>query len=178
MHPLSPLQGEVYYLRCLLLMVPGPTSFEDLRTVDGVRHDTFENACYARGIITRDNEWELCFDEASHFQTGWYLRRLLISAMVYGGLADASSIWEKFGDVLREELTYKICQKRLFCDPSIDRPDLDYDLFLIYKDLLNEEVDYEQGPLAKYNLPNFQNNWETDQHPNTLSMRERHYDRE
>lgn len=63
MHPLSPLQGEVYYLRCLLLMVPGPTSFEDLRTVNGVRHDTFENACYARGIINRDNEWELCFDK-------------------------------------------------------------------------------------------------------------------
>jgi hypothetical protein len=83
MHPLSPLQGEVYYLRCFLLMVPGPSSFEDLRTVNGVRHDTFENACYTRGIITRDNEWELCFDKACHFQTGWYLRRLLISAMVW-----------------------------------------------------------------------------------------------
>jgi hypothetical protein len=102
----------------------------------------FGNACYARGIITRDNEWELCFDEASHFQTGWYLRRLLISAMVYGGLADASSIWEKFGHVLCEGLTYTIRQKRLFCD----RPNLDYGLFLIHKDLLNEEVEDEQGP--------------------------------
>jgi hypothetical protein len=63
--------------------------------------------------------------------------------MVYGGLADASSIWEKFGDVLCEELTYKIRQKRLYCDPSITRPDLDYGLFLIHKDLLNEEVDHE-----------------------------------
>ena len=96
MHPVSPLQGDVYYLRCLLAVVPGPTSFEDLRTVDGVCHDTFQEACYARGIIARDNEWELCFAEACEFRTGWYLRRLLISAMVYGGLADAGPIWEKF----------------------------------------------------------------------------------
>ena len=177
MHPLSPLQGEVYYLRCLLLMVPGPTSFEDLRTVNGVCHDTFENACYARGIISRDNEWELCFEEASHFQTGWYLRRLLISAMVYGGLADASPIWEKFKDDLCEGLTYTIRHKRLFCDPSIERPDLDYGLFLIHKDLLNEEVEDFQGPLAKYNLPDFQNNWETHQNSNPLIAREQDHDR-
>ena len=78
--------------------------------------------------------------------------------MVYGGLDDASSVWEKFGDDFCDGLTYTISQKRLFCDPSINRPDLDYGLFLIHKDLLNEEVDHEQGPLAKYNLPNFQNN--------------------
>jgi len=70
MHPVSPLQGDVYYLRCLLSVVSGPTSFEDLRTVDEVCYDTFQHACYARGIITRDNEWELCFEEASQFQTG------------------------------------------------------------------------------------------------------------
>jgi hypothetical protein len=29
-------------------------------------------------------------------------------------------------------------------------------------DLLNE-VEHERGPLAKYNPPNFQNNWETRQ---------------
>jgi hypothetical protein len=115
MHPISPLQGDIYYLRCLLSVVPGPTGFEDLRTVDGVCHDTFQEACYARGIITRDNEWELCFAEAREFQTGWYLRRLLISAMVYGGLADAGPIWEKFQDDFCERLTDTITDKRLPC---------------------------------------------------------------
>ena len=71
--------------------------------------------------------------------------------MVYGGLDDASSVWEKFGDDFCDGLTYTISQKRLFCDPST----LDYGLFLIHKDLLNEEVEHDQGHLAKYNLPNF-----------------------
>lgn len=37
----NPLQGEKFYLRLLLTIVPGSTSFEDLRTVDGLVHLTF-----------------------------------------------------------------------------------------------------------------------------------------
>jgi hypothetical protein len=44
------------------------------------------------------HEWELCFAEACDFRTGWYLRRLLISATMYDRLADALSIQEGFGD--------------------------------------------------------------------------------
>ena len=176
MHPVSPLQGDVYYLRCLLSVVPGPASFEDLRTVDGVCHDTFQEACYARGIITRDNEWELCFAEAREFQTGWYLRRLLISAMVYGGLADAGPIWEKFQDAFCERLTDTITNKRLI-HPAMPRPDLDYGLWLIHMELLREEVDHEDTPLLKYNLPKFTHHWETHEEPNPLIRNERDYDR-
>jgi hypothetical protein len=70
MYSLSPLQWDIYYLRCLLSVMPGPTSFDDLRTVDGVCYETFEDACYARGIISNDNERELCFAEAADFRTG------------------------------------------------------------------------------------------------------------
>ena len=119
--------------------------------MDGVCHDTFQEACYARGIIARDNEWELC-----EFRTGWYLRRVLISAMVYGGLADAKPIWEKFKGSFCEGLGHIIDNKGLYCDPSIDR-ELDYGLFLIHTELLKEEVDHEDTPLLRYNLPKFAN---------------------
>jgi hypothetical protein len=49
--------------------------------------------------------------------------------MVNGGLSDASAIWEKFRDDFCEGLTYTIAQNRLICDPTIDRPDVDYGLF-------------------------------------------------
>jgi hypothetical protein len=98
--------------------------------------------------------------------------------MVYGGLSDASTIWEKFRDDFCEGLTYTITQKRLICDPTIDRPDVDYGLFLIHKELLKEEVDHVLGPLAKYHLPGFQNDWEPDQHSNPLIRHELDYDRQ
>ena len=40
MYYVPPSAGEKYYLRRLLLEVAGPMSFEDLKTVDGVLHDT------------------------------------------------------------------------------------------------------------------------------------------
>ena len=47
----SPKAGEKFYLRTLLNYVPGPTSFQDLK--DG--HDTYLEACVARGILRSDN---------------------------------------------------------------------------------------------------------------------------
>ena len=38
----TPNSGERFYLRLLLTVVKGPTSFESLRTVDGVIYETFK----------------------------------------------------------------------------------------------------------------------------------------
>ena len=37
----SPNSGERFYLQTLLTVVPGPTSFDDLKTVNGVLYPTF-----------------------------------------------------------------------------------------------------------------------------------------
>lgn len=47
----NPVHGERYYLRLLLLHVPGPSSFDDLRMVNGRACGTFEEACRARGLL-------------------------------------------------------------------------------------------------------------------------------
>jgi hypothetical protein len=56
----SPQAGERFFLRTLLTKVKGATSFESLRTFQGVIHDTFLAACVARGLYEDDNEWEFC----------------------------------------------------------------------------------------------------------------------
>ena len=52
MYFIKPMAGEVFYLRLLLTVVKGPTSFEDLRTVPGHPEPfpTFHGACLARGL--------------------------------------------------------------------------------------------------------------------------------
>jgi len=50
MYSVHPSAGERFFLRLLLIAVPGPTSFEDLRTHDGIVHPTFRDACIARGL--------------------------------------------------------------------------------------------------------------------------------
>jgi hypothetical protein len=60
----SPSVGEQYILRTLLTKVKGVISFEALRTVDGVVHDTFKSACIALGLYDLDDEWNACLEEA------------------------------------------------------------------------------------------------------------------
>lgn len=45
-----PGSGQLYYLRTLLNYCKGPTSFEDIKTVNNVVLKTFKDACYARGL--------------------------------------------------------------------------------------------------------------------------------
>lgn len=65
-----PSAGERYYLRMLLNVVKGATSFEDIRTVNGVLHPTFRSACTALGLLGDYKEWE----ELQHIRTELYVK--------------------------------------------------------------------------------------------------------
>jgi hypothetical protein len=54
---------ERYYLQMLLNCIKGATSYEHLRTVDGIEHDTFKDACIAMGLLADDNEWHQALEE-------------------------------------------------------------------------------------------------------------------
>jgi hypothetical protein len=46
-----------YFLRLLLHHVPGAKSYADIRTVDGVVYDTYQQAARARGLLETDEEF-------------------------------------------------------------------------------------------------------------------------
>ncbi len=47
---------EAFHLRVLLNEVPGPTSYQDLLTVEGEQRETFTESCRARGLLQDDKE--------------------------------------------------------------------------------------------------------------------------
>ena len=71
-----PTCGEFYYLRILLNHVKGPTSYEDIKTVDGVFYSTFKQTCYAMGLLDDDNEYIEAIKEASLWASAHCLRQL------------------------------------------------------------------------------------------------------
>jgi hypothetical protein len=70
MYYAHPTSGEHYYLRMLLNYVKGATSYEHLRIVDGIKHDTSKDACIAMGLFVDNNEWHQALEEASLWASG------------------------------------------------------------------------------------------------------------
>ena len=78
-----PAEGERYFIHVLLNNVAGATSYEHLRTVDGVLLPSFCEATERRGLIEEDNTLDECLAEATLFQMPSSLRRLFAIILVF-----------------------------------------------------------------------------------------------
>lgn len=50
---IHPSAGDLYYLRILVNVIRGPTSFDALYTVGDVTFEAFRDVCYVRGLLDR-----------------------------------------------------------------------------------------------------------------------------
>ena len=73
-YSISPRKSELYHLRLLLLNVPGATSFQHLRTVNGVPHATFTAAARALNLVENGQQWYDAMAEAAQHQMPYQLR--------------------------------------------------------------------------------------------------------
>ena len=89
-------EGERYHLRQLLNKVKGPTSYEDLRTLDGVVHPTFKAAAIAHGLLQDDDEWDRCLQNSILNCMPGQICGLFAILLVYANLTDPKSLFEKF----------------------------------------------------------------------------------
>ncbi|XP_017221484.1 uncharacterized protein LOC108198232 [Daucus carota subsp. sativus] len=71
--------GEVWFLRLLLTKVRGPTSFEKLRTVNGICYESFRDACKEYGLLDDDKEWHEVLDQCSSGGLPPQIRQLLFT---------------------------------------------------------------------------------------------------
>ncbi|CAH1424037.1 unnamed protein product [Lactuca virosa] len=99
----NPAEGERYYLHVLLCHVRGPTCFEDLYTVNNVRHPTFRKAALERGLIETDDSLSQCLAEASLFQFPNALRRLFATILVFCDPGDVRKLWNAHYSSLSED---------------------------------------------------------------------------
>lgn len=93
--------GERFYLRLLLLRVPGATSWEHLRTTGhGTPTETiwptFKDACQAHGLLDNDEEWEATIREAGTFATASSLRALFATLLAFNGVHHPAALWDTF----------------------------------------------------------------------------------
>ena len=71
----------------------GATSYEDLRTVDGVIQPSFREAAEKRGLIEEDSSLDECLSEAALYQMPSSLRRLFATILVFCEPSDVFALW-------------------------------------------------------------------------------------
>ncbi|KAJ1295317.1 hypothetical protein BS78_01G215000 [Paspalum vaginatum] len=99
-----PASGERYYLRMLLNTAKGCTSFEDIRTVNGVVHSSYKSACLALGFLKDDKEWIECIEEASNWASGIQLRQLFATILCHCEITDPNRLWELKWEALSKDI--------------------------------------------------------------------------
>ncbi|CAJ0964349.1 unnamed protein product [Ranitomeya imitator] len=102
---ISLTDGKLYYLRLLLLHVRGAKSYADLRTVNGVVHDTYKNACIDLHLLEDDSQWEDGITNAIVFQMPYQLSKLFAIICVYGEAAKPLALWQKYKTEFMEDYT-------------------------------------------------------------------------
>ena len=155
-----PSAGERYFLRLLLTVRAGCTSFEDLRTIEGEIHATFKAACAAMGLLEDDGVWVKTFDECSGSASGFALRGLFVTALTMGGLVDAPAIWNRYREHFCDDLAYRLLAMPDMSDlqrdgEALEHASFDYGLFLIRENLLQHGKS-----LDDFDLPAPTRQWE------------------
>ncbi|CAK9303228.1 unnamed protein product [Gordionus sp. m RMFG-2023] len=106
MYTVDPKSGERFFLRLLLLHVVGATSFEYLRTVNGVLYNTFKEAAFKRNLLVDDKEWEAFMEEASTFLMPIQLRQSFAFICIFCQPENPNNLWEKFKKCMIEDFAH------------------------------------------------------------------------
>ncbi|XP_066391946.1 uncharacterized protein [Miscanthus floridulus] len=132
---INPSCGELYYLRMLLNVAKGATSYTDLRTINGVLYPTFKDACQSMGLLGDDSEWREALREASMWGSSAQMRQLLVTIILFCSVCDTASLFNEFYEYFTDDILYSI--KRMVQLPTYNVP----------KDQLKNHVLLELGSL-------------------------------
>ena len=107
------VNDECFFLRLLLHEVKGPTSFDDLKTVDGQMCDSFKEACRLRGLLDDDIHWDKTLEEASVTRCASMLRHLMAIMIVTCNLSDPLQLWTNHKESLSEDILLQVRRQSL-----------------------------------------------------------------
>jgi hypothetical protein len=150
MYFVPPTAGEQFYLRTLLTVVKGATSFDNLR----FPHPTFYAACNARGLLEDDGEWTQCLAEASMMQTGTRLRHLFVTILLFCAPSEPQRLWDRFRRNICDDLHFRL--QTLGITNASEDDIYDYGLYVIDNILHDSGHSLRDWPA----MPQLRHQWE------------------
>ena len=155
MHYVNYKQRERYYLRVLLGRIAGATSFEQLKTVNGVICESFRDACCKLGFLDDDTEWDRALEEACGgvILDCEQLRMFFATILNNNDVNDAKALWQKY----KRDLSADI-KRDYYNNTNIPRCDQDFTQQMYNECLFRIEEHLQSSPdkegtLEEYGLP-------------------------
>ncbi|XP_043259365.1 uncharacterized protein LOC122403185 [Colletes gigas] len=100
--------AECFYLRLLLVNVRGPTSFESLRTVDGVLCPTYRDACQRLQLLENDTHWDMTLADAIMCAPANQIRSLFAIIISTCNPSNPKDLWDKYKDNMSEDFLHRV----------------------------------------------------------------------
>ncbi|XP_031127489.1 uncharacterized protein LOC116029578 [Ipomoea triloba] len=169
-----PGSGEIYYLRCLLNVVRGPTNFDDIKSYQGVVYPSFMDACYARGLLDDDREYIDAINEASLWSTATAMRKLFVVLLTSNLVNRPENVWCQVWHHLAEDVLFN--RRRLFSNDDLSLSDDEKkNLALIEIERLLQKYNKSLKDYPHMPIPILEESWN---HNNRLLCDELGYDRD
>ncbi len=145
---IHPNAGELYFLRTLLIVVKGPKNYTEIRTVNGVVHETFRSACNALGLLCDNKEWREALEEASHCSSAAGLRQLFTTMIVYCEVGDPLKLWDEFWELMADDILYRL--KCILHIQNLQIPQIELQNHVLFE--LESLFNKNGSSLSHYNL--------------------------
>ena len=126
-------QGELYFLRLLLISSRGCTSFQDIRTYGGNVYNTYKDVAYAMGLLSDDREIVYALEEVACYGTPGKMRQTFALMIRHSEIARPDKIWNRFKEEMMNDLMYEERKKTM--------PNLKLDIEKVVNMCLNQIED-------------------------------------
>jgi hypothetical protein len=98
--------GELFYMRILLTVQRGCQGYDCIYTVEGYRHHSFKDACYALGLLQDDKEFIDAIKEGSELHSGHQLRRMFVALLIMTTMTEPADVWNNTWRILADGILY------------------------------------------------------------------------
>jgi hypothetical protein len=92
----------------LLLRVLNPTSFDDLKTYNGVQYSTFQESCVVRGFLDDDKQWDATLKECILYYSPKTVQMTFAYILAYVIPSEPHRLWEKHKASMCEDLFMRV----------------------------------------------------------------------
>ncbi|XP_075425538.1 uncharacterized protein LOC142465468 [Ascaphus truei] len=106
-YTVHPNNAECFFLRMLLHTIPGPTSFDALKNVNGQLCETYREACQKLGLLEDDQHWNTTLAEAALHSLPVKIRNLFAIILTTCNPSNPNTLWDTYRESMSEDILAK-----------------------------------------------------------------------